>query len=118
MFLTLRRAETRQTFSVWVYGEDNLRRGSGLFVGEEGVTFNHHFLLPTDGSTFSFLAGEYQADIFATVVGRPKRLHLLSVKLFLSAVLAEGLSKPLNTGVYFDWGPESGGYQAHSRAND
>ena len=30
MFITLRRGETRQNFNIWVYGDDELRRGSML----------------------------------------------------------------------------------------
>ena len=33
MFIRLRRGETRQNFNVWVYGDQELRRGSGIFRG-------------------------------------------------------------------------------------
>src|SRR5712691_2041343 len=38
MFLKLRRRESVQTVNVWVYGDGPLARGSGIFVGEAGVT--------------------------------------------------------------------------------
>jgi len=57
MFVTLRRHESGQTFNIWVYGDGPLARGSGLFVGESGVTCNHHFLLPKDGTDFQWLPG-------------------------------------------------------------
>ena len=41
MFVKLRRGESIQTFNIWVYGEGSLARGSGLYVGENGVTCNH-----------------------------------------------------------------------------
>jgi hypothetical protein len=44
MHATLFHDEARQNFHVWVYGNDTLSRGSGLFVGETGVAANHHFL--------------------------------------------------------------------------
>lgn len=44
MFVKVTRGETVQTFNIWVYGEDKLYRGSGLFIGEQGVVCNHHFL--------------------------------------------------------------------------
>lgn len=109
MFVRLRRGETSQTFNVWVYGEDRLRRGSGLFVGHEGVVCNHHFLLPRDGTRVDFLPGRYRLDVFGVVVGRRQPLHLSSVEIELSVSDAEKI-KNLTNGVYFDWGPDSGTY--------
>lgn len=51
MHVNLRRAESTQNFSIWVYGDDRLARGSGLYVGHDGVACNHHFLLPEDDDT-------------------------------------------------------------------
>jgi hypothetical protein len=112
MFVTLHRGESRQTFNIWVYGEDKLSRGSGLFVGETGVVCNHHFLLPADGTQFQFLSGEYQVDIFASLVGSDTPHKLCSIKLGLPEVVAQQLLIPEN-GVYFDWGPESQQYSVH-----
>jgi hypothetical protein len=58
MHVALSRNETRQNFNVWVYGNDKLVRGSGLFVGETGVEANHHFLVPTDGNAFRFVTDQ------------------------------------------------------------
>ena len=44
MHIVIARNEARQTFNIWVYGDEKLVRGSGLFVGETGVAANHHFL--------------------------------------------------------------------------
>lgn len=52
MHVNVQRGETRQNFSIWVYGDKQLSRGSGLHVGPEGVACNHHFLLPEDGASF------------------------------------------------------------------
>jgi hypothetical protein len=62
MYIRLRRMETTQNFSIWVYGDKTtaLVRGSGLFVGYEGVGTNHHFLLDENTKGYEFLAGEYQ----------------------------------------------------------
>lgn len=112
MFVTLRRGESRQTFSVWVYGDDKLSRGSGLFVGETGVVCNHHFLLPADGTQFQFLAGEYQLDVFASLVGSDTPHNLCSIKLTVPEAIAQQLLVPEN-GAYFDWGPDSQRYSVH-----
>lgn len=57
MWVALSRNETRQNFNVWVYGDEKLVRGSGLFVGEAGVEANHHFLAPRDENSFRFAEG-------------------------------------------------------------
>jgi hypothetical protein len=42
LYLSLHRNEAKQNFNIWVYGEKgDLKRGSGLFVPPEGVTFDH-----------------------------------------------------------------------------
>lgn len=115
MFITLRRGETRQTFNVWVYGEEKLTRGSGLFVGETGLTCNHHFLLPSDGTEFQFLEGAYQLEVFATVVGNTTPTKLCSMSLNVTDTIARQLQIPEN-GAYFDWGPDSQHYAVHIKA--
>lgn len=102
MFVTLPRGESRQTFNIWVCGEDKLSRGSGLFVGETGVVCNHHFLLPADETQFQFLSGEYQVDIFVSIVGGNTPHKLCSIGLSLPELVAQQLLIPEN-GVYFDW---------------
>jgi hypothetical protein len=111
MYVALRRGETRQTFNIWAYGDERLVRGSGLFVGESGVACNHHFLLPEDGTPFRFLAGDYDLDVFASVVGW-KTLHLASVSVSLTDKAATELQDP-QCGIFFDWGPDAGRYHSH-----
>jgi hypothetical protein len=107
MHVRLSRNETHQNFNVWVYGErDKLVRGSGLFVGETGVSADHHFLTPKDGSLFKFTEGHYKIDVFAKLLGDKKTLCLFSQTLDVSRDLAESLLNP-STGLYFDWGPDS-----------
>lgn len=69
MFVRLSRGEHRQCFPIWVLGNERLFRGSGIFVGEQGVVADHHFLLPPDTDKYAFKAGEYRLDVFARVVG-------------------------------------------------
>src|SRR5258707_12103368 len=82
LHVSLQRNESKQNFSIWVYGEKgNLKRGSGLFVAQEGVTFDHHFLLPEDGANFQFLSGAYSLVVLAKLVGhgRPKDMMTLAL---------------------------------------
>ena len=108
----LSRGEGRQNFNIWVYGDDKLVRGSGLFVGETGVASNHHFLLPEDAPAFKFVAGIYILEVFARVLG--EKSHRL---LFVQTLeVTDGLSKALeedDCGLYFDWGPDSARYFPH-----
>ncbi len=111
MYVRLRRGETAQNFNVWVYGEKRpLSRGSGLFVGESGVTANHHFLPPLDGRSFEFTPGLYVLEVFATLVGRRKPISLFATELALGSEQAAALRDPDN-GLYFEWGPDSKAYQ-------
>ena len=112
MHAAVRRGETIQNFNVWVYGDKDLTRGSGLFIGETGFATNHHFLLPGDGTDFRFFEGNYQVEVFATLVGQHRPQRLATVQLPLSSRIAAALVDP-SMGVYFDWGPESNNYSPH-----
>jgi len=112
MYVTLRRGESVQTFNIWVYGEpDELKRGSGLRVGEDGVVWDHHFILPRDGTPFVFVPGEYVVEVYATVVGTSGPLLLSKTILPLSQEQANAIAERI--GVHFDWGPDSKRYHAH-----
>ncbi|NOT99974.1 MAG: hypothetical protein HOO95_00140 [Gallionella sp.] len=113
MHVTLDRGETKQNFSIWVHGQKgDLVRGSGLFVTYEGVTLNHHFLLPPDGSDFKFLAGDYKLKVFAKLVNSLEPINLYSITLAVTQSHAENM-KQKNAGLFFDWGPDQGSYYPH-----
>lgn len=112
MHVALSHNETRQNFNIWVYGEERLARGSGLFVGESGVVANHHFLTPKDAKSFRFTEGHYRLDVFAHLLGDQKQMRLFSQTLEISRELAGALADP-NAGLYFDWGPDSSRYLPH-----
>lgn len=112
MHVTLSRNETHQNFNIWVYGEDKLVRGSGLFVGETGIAANHHFLTPKDGSYFRFTEGRYRLEVFAHLLGDRHRKLLFSQVLDITREIAAMLEEP-GTGLYFDWGPDSSCYLPH-----
>jgi hypothetical protein len=112
MHVALSRNETHQNFNIWVYGDDKLVRGSGLFVGENGIAANHHFLTPKDGSTFRFTEGRYHIEVFAHLLGDKCRTLLFSQTLEVTSDIATQL-EDLSTGLYFDWGPDSSRYISH-----
>jgi hypothetical protein len=115
MFVKVRRAESAQTFNIWVYGEDSLARGSGLYVGENGIVCNHHFLLPEDGNRFDFLPGEYKVDVYASRVASARPILLLSVTGLVLSDQAALQLQDKESGVYFDWGPDSQRYHPNVR---
>jgi hypothetical protein len=112
MHVALARSETQQNFNIWVYGDDRLVRGSGLFVGETGVAANHHFLAPKDGSSFRFTEGRYRIDVYAKLLGDRKKKLLFSQTVEVSLEVAAQL-KGSYSGLYFDWGPDSSRYLPH-----
>jgi hypothetical protein len=116
MYVNIQRGESRQNFSIWVYGDGELVRGSGLFVGHEGLACNHHFLLPQDGADFAFMTGTYTLRVFAKRVTDPTPRELSIIRLTISDAHAAALRQP-NAGVYFDWGPDQQAYHAHLEQN-
>lgn len=112
MHVNVQRGESKQNFSIWVYGEDHLVRGSGLHVGPEGVACNHHFLLPEDGTGFPLLPGRYTVRVFAKRVLDREPRELARVVLPISDTQAKDLEQD-DAGIYFDWGPDQQSYHAH-----
>jgi hypothetical protein len=109
MHVSVQRGETRQNFNIWVYGDENLRRGSGLFVGRTGTAHNHHFLLPPDSGKFEFIAGRYVVRVYAKCDGDRAPSELAVVELQVSDAHAAELQQE-QAGLYFDWGPDLQGY--------
>jgi hypothetical protein len=71
LYLRVKRDNRTDTFNFWMYGETkDLKIGSGLRVGEDGVSFNHHFLPSKDAPSYLFLAGEYTIELHAAILNR------------------------------------------------
>ncbi len=105
MYVVLRRGAESTTFSIWVYGDQSLARGSGLFIGREGLVANHHFLL-RDETSFVFQPGIYDLEVFATTVGEKQSKSLWKLSLTVAADTGGQLGSG-RAGLYFDWNPES-----------
>ena len=112
MFVSLSRNESKQNFSVWVLGDDRLSRGSGLFVGDQGLLANHHFLTPRDSNLFAFQEGSYKLKVFARLLGDKRDIELFSQDLDVTSVAAKMISEK-KKGLIFDWGPDAGKYLPH-----
>jgi len=87
-------------------------RGSGIFVGADGVVCNHHFLMPEDGADFHLLSGKHTVRVFAKRVRDCVPKQLAEVRLAISETNAKLLEDP-NAGIYFDWGPDQQQYHPH-----
>lgn len=115
LFARLSLGETSHSFNVWVYGENDLARGSGLFVGEQGVAYNHHFLLAPSTANWVWHQGHYRLEVFANVIHRSGTVRLLEVQLSVDSHASAGLIQG-DCGVFFDWNPDLRHYASHVRA--
>lgn len=111
MYIRLQRGESHQNFNVWVYDNNGLVRGSGLFVGKEGIACNHHFLLPRDGSRYEFVPGEYLLQVFVETVEK-NPVKVFEQKLWVTEKQEEAMNFK-KVGLYYDWAPNSQSYCAH-----
>ena len=111
MFIRLQRGESIQNFNIWVYDNNGLVRGSGLFVNKSGFACNHHFLQPKDGLNYNFLAGEYLLQVYVESVNdNPKMIFEQRLTLTKNQ---ENEMKSKMVGPYFDWAPNSQNYFSH-----
>lgn len=112
MFLKVRHGESVQNFNFWGYGErESLVPGSGLFVPQEGIALNHHFL-PPEGVKFEFQAAEYVVETCASLVGKRTPLVLNRVILTLSQKEADSIKTEMSWLVFL-WGPDSRKYHSN-----
>ena len=109
LYVNLQHGELRQNFSIWVYGDKQLARGSGLFVPAEGIACNHHFLLPQNESNFKLVAGDYILRLYVTKAHSSTATELTSVQLRISEEHAVELQDE-DAGIYFDWEPSQKAY--------
>jgi len=111
LFLKLRKDESTQVFSVWAYGDKGVVRGSGIYVGEQGVEVYHHFIVPKTEKDYKFLSGLYDVEIYAVV--KEKKIKLYKLQLEITKEMAETLSYS-TVGIFFDWSPELNTYLSHT----
>jgi hypothetical protein len=118
MFLRVWQAQGEFTFDFWGHTMENgrLTLGSGLAVAPAGVASDHHFN-PRQGSSIDFLYvnGDYQIDVFATIVGqrKPKLLHRVS--FFVDSNQSAELIQIPSREMYLLWNADTGSYDGHVR---
>ncbi|XLS27959.1 hypothetical protein ACJD0Z_12205 [Flavobacteriaceae bacterium M23B6Z8] len=111
MFVRLQRGESVQNFNVWVYDNNGLVRGSGLFVNKSGIACNHHFLLPKDGTNYDFFAGDYLLQVYVESVDENPKM--IFERLLTLTKNQEDEIKSKMAGIYFDWAPNTQNYFSH-----
>lgn len=114
MFVKLQRGESSQNFNIWVYDNNGLSRGSGLFIDKRGLACNHHFLLPNAGKKYEFIEGKYLMQVYAETVDKRQtqifQCHLTVTRSEESEIQAK------KGGLYFDWAPNTQTYESHIEA--
>jgi hypothetical protein len=115
MYLNVTRDGVECVFTFWGYGESKqLVPGSGLFVGEAGISTNHHFNPPTSESAFAFKPGTYTVQIIATLAGARKHLRLFGIQLNVPHAVELGLLDDAE--MYFTWRPDREIYEGQLRS--
>lgn len=109
MYIKLNRGKHNQVFSIWAHGDKDLVRGSGLYVGEQGVACNHHFLPCSNDEDFTLSQGDYIIQVFVSLVGWKKSLKLSEVNLLMSKEHLSLLTSQ-EAAIWFDWEPNSRRY--------
>lgn len=109
MYIRLHHLNTTRSFNIWGYGENEVVRGSGLYISKGGMSIYHHFLLPKN-EKWEFEEGDFIIEIFAETVGR-KTKKIFEQKLTLTTEQSNELRN--GKGIYFDWIPNSGQYLSH-----
>lgn len=111
MYARVRRGETAQNFSIWVHGQvNNMERGAGLTVTQNGITKNFHFLLRPDEPDFVLVPGTYIVEIICRVLGSKTE----TVLSFSTLTITPNLLAHEQSGIQFDWAPDSDCYVGHA----
>ena len=109
LFLRVREWARSDEFSFWGHGDKGLVRGSGLFVGENGVVTNHHFNSINSEMLFPFTPGTYDLELVAKLVNRNRLVPLSRIVLNLPTGAFDSHISP-DTAVYFNCSPEEKRY--------
>jgi hypothetical protein len=118
MFLRVRQAQGFFTFDFWGHTTESgkLTLGSGLSVGPTGVASDHHFN-PSEGAVVDFLYvdGDYEVEVFASVIGRkePQLLHRL--RFSVSSTQAAELIQIPTREMYLFWSADRSSYKGNVR---
>jgi hypothetical protein len=116
MYVVVAQGAKRSLFSFWGYPDSrgNMVRGSGLFVGREGIANDHHFVRVKQEAAMPVEAGICTVSVYASVLNQSKDELLHSVRLNFSEGEAARINNPKD-GVIYDLNPETKEYRAEVR---
>ncbi len=112
LFIKLYRGDSVQLFTFWGYGDEYLRRGSGICVPFEGFEYYHHFLISEEDTDYQFIPGDYKLELYAHVIDNMKHQLLYSLNLHLAEENTLSL-RDTKYAVGFDWEPNINGYRSY-----
>ena len=96
-----------------MYGRtEQLEIGSGVFVGPEGTSANHHFVPTAALSADSITPGHYRAEVYATLIGKTSPILLHQLQFELNAEEVEALRQRKDRAVFFLWDQEKEIYRS------
>ncbi len=87
-----------------------MSRGSGIYIGQDGVVCDHHFLLPKDCNSYEFSPGSYNIEIYFLILGLKKYFLVKTLKLTLSHKHVKDIRE--GKMIFFDWAPNTKTYYA------
>jgi len=111
--LTLRHEGKTFPFNYWMYGDsDKLSIGSGIFVGQDGIALNHHFVPTSPLSVNDLPAGSYQIEVRALLLGSKSVTIIQRLQFALGNEEANALRTSKDKAVFFVWDQETGTYKS------
>jgi hypothetical protein len=112
IFLDLKQDGKTISFHYWMYGElEQLKIGSGLFVGPDGIAANHHFVPTNTLSVRDFSPGKYEMVIRAVLLGDGSPIVLGNVFFELGNEEVSALTISKDKAIFFVWDIENKKYK-------
>jgi hypothetical protein len=114
MFLRVQQPLGTYVFDFWGYGEsEKLTLGSGLFVGQTGVAYNHHFNPRLGLEDFLFSAGDYEIEVFATTVGKKHPEKLMRLNFTVDGQQSAEMLQIFDRELWLLWNADTRSYEGH-----
>ncbi len=101
LFIRVKNDRSTQDFSFWGYKDKEMSHGSGLYIPENGCVYDHHFSLWPKDTTYRFMQGKYEIEMFASIIGHKNKILLKRIKLEMTSSQCDSIEK--GGKVYFYW---------------
>ncbi|HWK03799.1 MAG TPA: hypothetical protein VNS58_09210 [Puia sp.] len=108
IYVRLQREETIQTFPICYIGEHEWVRAGPAYIGDQDKQQYYHFLLPDEGSNYSFKEGKYLLEVFVQIKNKSTR-RIFKQHFSLSPEIARQMNRKKGD-IVFRWLPGSKEY--------